>query len=65
MDKRKVLNAALAGALVLGPVGLPACDSEDQRDAEEVGNEFEKNVEDLGEEAEEELDKLDSDGKDD
>ena len=65
MDRRKLLNVALAGALVLGPAALPACDQEDQKDAEEIGNEIEKGVEDAGKEVDEQVDKADNDGKDD
>ena len=53
MVRSKAVNAMLAAALSLGFVGA-ACDNEDKRDAEEIGNDIEKGVDDL-----------DSDGKDD
>lgn len=65
MDRRRVVNVALAGALALAPLGLSACDNEDQRDAEEIGNEIEKGAEDAVNDAEKEIDKLDNDGQDD
>ena len=65
MKRRKMVNVALAGALALAPLGLGACDNEDQKDVEEVGNEIEKGAEDAANEAEKEVDKLDDDGKDD
>ena len=65
MDKRRIVNAALAGALLLGSAGLAACDNEDQQDAEEIGNEIQKEAEDAVNDAEKEIDQLDKDGKDD
>lgn len=65
MRRRRIVHAALAGALLLGSTGLAACDNEDQRDAEEAGNEVEKGAEDIVNDAEKELDQLDKDGKDD
>jgi hypothetical protein len=50
----KILKGALAATLLLGSAGLVACDNEDQKDAEEVGDEVDKQV-----------DELDNDGKDD
>ncbi len=52
----------LAGLLVFSGV---ACDREDQRDVEEIGNEIQEGVEDVGEEVEQEIDEADKDGKDD
>ena len=40
--------------LLFGAAGLTACDNEDQKDIQEIG-----------EEADKQLDKLDTDGKDD
>ena len=51
---RKLARLACAGMLLFGVAGLAACDNEDQRDVQEVG-----------EEADKQLDKLDNDGKDD
>ncbi len=62
MRKQRIVNAVLAGALLFGAA---ACDPEDQRDAEEVGNEIEKGAEEAVNDAEKELDQLDKDGKDD
>ena len=53
MVRSKTVSALLAAALSLGFVGA-ACDKEDKRDAEEIGNDIEKGV-----------DNLDEDGKDD
>ncbi len=49
----KVMHALVAGALLLGATGV-ACDKEDKKDVQEVGEDVEKGVDDL-----------DSDGKDD
>lgn len=54
MPKYLLVRAAMVGALLLGAGGVAACDNEDQRDIQEIG-----------EEADKELDKLDNDGKDD
>lgn len=54
MQRSRFVNAALAGALLLGSTGLAACDREDEQDAEEIIDDADK-----------ELDKLDTDGKDD
>ena len=54
MRRHRLVHAALAGTLLLGAGGLAACDNEDQRDIEEIGDEADK-----------EIDKLDEDGKDD
>ena len=51
--KEKLLRLGLAGLLLL-PAGAIACDKEDQKDVEEVGDDIDK-----------EVDQLDSDGKDD
>ena len=64
MNKRRIANAAVAGALLLGSAGLAACDNEDQKDVEEGVNDVEKGAEDVVNDAEKELDKLDTDGKD-
>jgi hypothetical protein len=48
---RKILSVMVAAGVLLGGV---ACDKEDERDVQEVGNEVEKGV-----------DELDNDGKDD
>ena len=53
MVRSKAVSSLLAAALSLGFVGA-ACDKEDKRDAEEIGNDIEKGVDDL-----------DGDGKDD
>jgi hypothetical protein len=53
MIRSKALNVTLAAALSLGMLGA-ACDDEDKRDADEIGNDIEKGV-----------DNLDQDGKDD
>lgn len=50
---RKVMPALMAASLLFGAAGV-ACDKEDRKDVEEVGNDVEK-----------EVDQLDSDGKDD
>ena len=52
--KERFATAACAGLLVLGALGGVACDREDKKDLEEVGNDVDKQV-----------DQLDSDGKDD
>ncbi|MDP9069625.1 MAG: hypothetical protein M3N53_14975 [Actinomycetota bacterium] len=52
--REKLPRLALALTLVLGLGATAACDREDEKDIEEVGNEVEKNV-----------DQLDTDGKDD
>ena len=49
----KITLALVAAALFLGGAGV-ACDKEDRKDVQEVGNDVEKGVDDL-----------DSDGKDD
>lgn len=54
MVRHKVLSGALTASLLLGSGALVACDKEDKKDAEEVGDEVNKQV-----------DELDSDGKDD
>ncbi len=54
MLRRRVLNGALAAGMLLGSTGLVACDKEDKKDVEEVGDEVDKQV-----------DEADSDGKDD
>lgn len=51
--RERLARSAVAIAVVLS-MGATACDREDQRDVEEVGNDIEKGVDDL-----------DSDGKDD
>lgn len=61
---RKRLGAAFLVAL-MAVGGLGACDKEDERDVEEIGNDIEEGVEDVGEEIEEEIDEADTDGKDD
>jgi hypothetical protein len=53
MIRSRVLSMTLAAGLSFGAVGA-ACDKEDKRDAEEIGNDIEKNIDDL-----------DEDGKDD
>lgn len=50
----KLARVALAATLGIGAGAIGACDREDQKDVEEVGNEIDKNV-----------DQLDNDGKDD
>lgn len=52
--RQRLTSSALAIAVVLSMGATAACDREDRRDVEEVGNEVEKGV-----------DQLDSDGKDD
>ena len=54
MIKHRFLNGALAATLLLSTGGLIACDKEDKKDVQEVGDDVDKQV-----------DKLDSDGKDD
>ena len=51
--RRKALPLLLAAGLLVGATGT-ACDKEDKKDAQEVGNDIEKGVDDL-----------DTDGKDD
>ncbi|MDQ3915025.1 MAG: hypothetical protein M3323_06785 [Actinomycetota bacterium] len=51
--RRRALPLLLAAGLFVGTTGT-ACDKEDRRDAQEVGDDLEKGI-----------DKLDSDGKDD
>ncbi len=53
MDGRKLARTALAVSLLLGAGSLTACDNEDQKDIQEIG-----------EDADQQLDKLDTDGKD-
>ena len=65
VERRKLVNVALVGALLFGPAALPACDNEDQKDAEEIGNDIEKGAEDAVNDAEKEIDEADKDGKDD
>ena len=65
MDRRRIVNAALAGTLLLGSAGLAACDNEDQKDVEEVGNDVQEGAEDAVNDAEKEIDQQDKDGKDD
>jgi hypothetical protein len=50
---RKLVTVLMAAGLTLGASGV-ACDKEDRKDVQEVGNDVEKGVDDL-----------DSDGKDD
>ena len=52
--RERLARSALAIAVVLSMGATAACDREDQRDVEEVGNDIDK-----------EVDQLDSDGKDD
>ena len=54
MMKDKLARIAFVALLMVPAATGIACDKEDQRDAEEAGNEAEK-----------EVDKLDNDGKDD
>ncbi len=54
MHRNRMATAALAATLLLGAGSLTACDNEDQKDVEEVGEDAEKGV-----------DNLDNDGKDD
>lgn len=51
---KKLARAALSGGLMLSAFAGVACDNEDRKDVEEVGNNIEEGVDDL-----------DSDGKDD
>ncbi|MDQ3983362.1 MAG: hypothetical protein M3271_11850 [Actinomycetota bacterium] len=51
--RRKALPVLVAAGILLGTTGV-ACDKEDRRDVEEVGEDVDKGI-----------DKLDSDGKDD
>ena len=51
--RQELARLALCGFLLL-PAGAVACDKEDQRDVEEVGEDIDK-----------EVDQLDKDGKDD
>ena len=53
MRRNRMVPALLAASLFLGATGV-ACDREDRKDVEEVGNEIDKGV-----------DELDTDGKDD
>lgn len=53
MPRRDMPAALLAVTLLLGATGV-ACDKEDRKDVQEVGNDVEKGI-----------DRLDSDGKDD
>ena len=50
----QLMRLGLAGLLLLPAGAATACDKEDRKDAEEVGNDIDK-----------EVDQLDSDGKDD
>ena len=50
---RKLLPALVAAGILAGATGV-ACDKEDRKDVEEVGNDVER-----------EIDQFDSDGKDD
>ena len=52
--RNRAASLLLAGALAFGATGAVACDKEDNKDLEEVGNDVDKQV-----------DELDSDGKDD
>ena len=54
MRRDRMASAAMAATLLLGGGSLAACDNEDQKDVQEVGDEAEKD-----------LDNLDKDGKDD
>ncbi|HVF52163.1 MAG TPA: hypothetical protein VNC78_01000 [Actinomycetota bacterium] len=58
---RRHRAAAVALAAILGLSGMVACDNEDKKDIEEIGNE----IEDVGEDIEQEIDEADTDGKDD
>ena len=60
MDRLSRFALAIAVALSMGVIA-PACDREDQRDVEEIGNEIEKG----GKKVENEIDEADTDGKDD
>lgn len=51
---KKLASAALAGGLMLSAFSGVACDKEDEKDIQEVGNDIDEGV-----------DNLDSDGKDD
>lgn len=51
---KKLASTALAGGLMLAAFSGVACDNEDQKDVEEVGNNIDQ-----------EVDEADSDGKDD
>ncbi|MDQ4144640.1 MAG: hypothetical protein M3198_13030 [Actinomycetota bacterium] len=50
----RLAAGALAATLLLGAGGLTACDNEDQKDVQEIGEETDKQI-----------DNLDNDGKDD
>ncbi|MBA2726155.1 MAG: hypothetical protein H0U53_09215 [Actinobacteria bacterium] len=51
---KKLVSAALAGGLMLSAFSGVACDNEDEKDVEEVGENLDEGVDDL-----------DDDGKDD
>lgn len=51
---KKLASAALAGGLMLSAFSGVACDNEDEKDAEEIGENVDEGV-----------DNLDDDGKDD
>jgi hypothetical protein len=51
--RRRALPLLLVAGLLVGATGT-ACDKEDRKDVQEVGNDIDKSI-----------DKLDSDGKDD
>ena len=63
--KEKLARVALAVALVLGFGAVSACDREDRKDAEQIGNDIEEGAEDAGKEVEDAVDDADTDGKDD
>ena len=52
--KERFMSLLLAGTLVFAGAGAVACDKEDKKDVNEVGNEVDQ-----------EVDEADSDGKDD
>jgi hypothetical protein len=52
--RKRFAGLALSGTLALAAFSGVACDNEDERDVEEIGNEIEN-----------EVDNLDDDGKDD
>ena len=61
----RFMRIALAGALVVAPVTATACDREDRKDVEEVGEDLEKGAKKAGKEVEQGVDQADKDGKDD
>lgn len=65
MKRHKLTRAAVAALIVLGSLGLAACDEEDEDDLQEGVRDTQEQVEEGARDAENAVDNADTDGKDD